>query len=197
MQRLYVLGLVLGLTLLAGCGAPYQFTGSVINPPKPTADFTVSNQDGQPFQLSAQRGNVVLLYFGFTNCPDACPATLGDWKQIKQALGPDADKVRFVMVSVDPDRDTEPVLKEYVGRFDPTFIGLRPTPEQLATLSKDYGVGVQPANTSDHSAHTPESTMHGTYSYAIDPAGQLRLLFASDSDPRQVAADVQQLLRTN
>lgn len=182
---------VLAALLLAGCGAPHQYSVSPLNPPKPVADWTLPDQNEQPFQLSAQRGKVTLLYFGFTNCPDYCPTTLGAWKQIKQELGADADNVRFVLISTDPERDTPAALKAYVERFDPAFVGLRPTLEQLATLSREYGVGVQTADAAGTHSHDP--AVHGTYTYALDRQGQLRLLYPYDSDPRAIAADLKAL----
>ncbi len=126
MQRLIVRLFAL-LILLSACGTPYQYTGSVIEPPKPLTDWTIPDQHGQPFSLGDQRGKVMLLYFGYTNCPDFCPTMMGDWKQMREQLGSDAENVRFAMVSIDPERDTEQVLAQYLQRFDPTFIGLRPT----------------------------------------------------------------------
>jgi protein SCO1 len=187
--------LLIGVALLlTGCGAPHQYAGTFLNPPKALTDFTIRDQHGQPFQLSAQRGKVMLLYFGFTNCPDFCPTTMGEWKQVKRLLGADADKVRFVLISVDPERDTEQALKEYLDHFDPSFVGLRPTPEQVEQLSREYGVGVD--SHSQH-VHTPDPTRHGSYTYAIDQSGQLRLLFSFDIQPQQVADDIRQLLRSS
>ncbi|HEX6291530.1 MAG TPA: SCO family protein [Herpetosiphonaceae bacterium] len=179
--------------VLVGCGQPYQYTGTELNPPKPVADFTLTDQHGQPFQLSAQRGNVTLLYFGYTNCPDFCPTTMGDWKQVKQQLGSDAEKVRFALISVDPQRDTEQALKQYLDRFDPSFVGLRPTPEQLEQLSREYGAGVD--TNAQHGALDP--ARHSSYVYVIDPAGQLRLLFSHDVQPQQMADDIRHLLRSS
>jgi protein SCO1/2 len=178
---------------LAACGQSYQYTGTFLDPPKPLTDFTLTDQHGQPFQLSAQRGKALLVYFGYTNCPDFCPTTMGDWKLVKQQLGVEADNVRFVLISVDPERDTEQALKRYLDQFDPAFVGLRPTPEQLEQLSRDYGVGVD-----THSQHgrIPEPSRHGSYVYGIDPAGQLRLLFSADVMPQQIAADMKHLLRS-
>lgn len=193
MNKLRPLLLLLTVLLLAGCGGPHQFTGSVINPPKPLTDFTLPDQNGQPFQLSAQRDDLVLLYFGYTQCPDYCPTTLGAWKQVKQMLGDNADSVRFVLVSVDPERDTEPVLKSYVERFDPSFIGLRPTLEQVGSFSGEYGFGVEVVQTAA-GEHQHDPTRHGTYSYLVDQTGQLRLLFPYDTDPRRIADDIKAVL---
>lgn len=188
----FVVLLLLALGL-ASCGAPHQWSGTLLEPSKPLTDFTLPDQNGQPFQLSAQRPNLVLLYFGYTNCPNFCPTTLGEWKQIKQELGADADKLRFVLVSVDPERDTEQALKAYVERFDPAFVGVRPTLEQVGSLSREYGFGVEvaQAGSSDHQ-HDPGK--HGTYTYLVDQSGGLRLLFRFGTDPREIVRDIRALL---
>ncbi len=190
--------LVLALLLaFAACGAPHQFAGSQLNPPKPLADWTLIDQHGDPFRLSEQRGNVVLLYFGYTNCPDFCPTTMGDWKQIRAQLGAEAERVRFALITVDPERDTPDVLARYLDHFDSSFLGLRPTPEQLQTLSREYGAGVDSHAQGGHDHHggSPDPTMHGTYTYVIDTQGRLRLLFSAGSPVDGMVGDLRALLR--
>lgn len=183
------------LVSLTGCGAPYQYTGTVLNPPKPAAHYTFADHQGQPFELGAPADEITLVYFGYTNCPNYCPTTMGTWKQVRQQLGAEADKVRFVMISVDPAQDTDAVLRDYLAHFDPTFVGIRPTAEQVEALSREYGVGVD-----SHAAGTQDSatahTKHGSYTYVFDRAGQLRLLFNYEVEAAAMAADVKQLLRS-
>jgi protein SCO1 len=192
--RYHVVALLCVVSLLTGCGLRHEYAGTLLEPPKPLTNVTLPDQHGQPFQLSGQRDTLTLLYFGFTNCPDFCPSTMGEWKQIKQLLGADAEKLRFVLISVDPERDTEQALKEYLDHFDPTFVGLRPTPEQVEQLSREYGVGVD--SHSQH-VHTPDPTKHGSYTYLIDQSGQLRMLFSFDIQPQQIADDIRALLRSS
>jgi protein SCO1/2 len=200
MQTLYRSLLWLaGLVLLVACGSPYQYNGSEINPPKPLPDFTLTDHYGQPFQLSAQRG-ITLLYFGYTNCPDFCPATMGAWKQLKQHLGTAADEVQFVFVTVDPERDTPEVLQSYLANFDKSFLGLRPTRDQLAELSRGYMFPNPVPHASEHADHgndatTAESINHVSRVYVVDPHQQLRLLFRPDDEPEAMAADIKALLR--
>lgn len=157
----------------------------------------MTDQHGQPFTLSDQRGKVTVLYFGYTNCPDYCPATLADWKQMKQQLGADADKVRFVMITVDPERDTEQVLRDYIAKFDESFVGLRPTQEQLMALSREYGVGVDTILArSGHDHGVEAATRHGSYIYVLDQAGQFRLLFRPEAIHQQMTSDIKQLLKS-
>lgn len=186
--------LLSSVLLLTACGRPYQYTATVLEPAKQVTDFTINDQHGLPFQLSAQQGKVTLIYFGYTNCPDFCPTTMGDWKQVKQLLGEEAANVRFVLLSVDPQRDTPEALKQYLDHFDPSFIGLRPSQEQLDQLSQEYGVGAD-AHTQHMDVADPRR--HGTYTYAIDQSGRWRLLFSYDTDPQQIADDLKQLLQSS
>src|SRR5512135_226101 len=121
-------GILIGLALvLGGWGiykVSYRFHGSVIDPPVRAADFSLIDQNGASYRLSDQKGKTVLLFFGYTHCPDECPGTLAQFKQIKQLLGKKADQVEFAMITVDPERDTVGQLRNYVPGFDPSFIGL-------------------------------------------------------------------------
>jgi protein SCO1/2 len=205
--------LLFGIALLLGLGAvlaavfvrrPYTYKGSLIDPAAPAADFTLTDQHGQTFRLSDQRGDVVLLFFGYTNCPDECPATMANFKQIKTALGDKANRVRFVMVTVDPQRDTSRQLGEFMDKFDPSFIGLTGTLPQLQTVWKDYWVSETTSSDSggaasqDEHAHDSGAASyqvgHSTYVYAIDVNGNLRLTYALGTDSQLMAQDVSHLL---
>lgn len=170
----------------------YTYRGSLIEPPIQAADFNLTDQDGQPFRLSDQRENIVLIFFGYTHCPDVCPLTLSDFKWIKANLGEQATKVRFVFVTVDPERDTAEVLKEYLSNFDPAFIGLTAAPETLEGVWKAYGVyqakqqlGSAAGYLVDHTART----------YLIDQQGNLRLTYPFEMSKEDILADVRFLLR--
>src|SRR5512133_879579 len=119
---------------------PYTYHGSVIQGTFPAPDFSLPDGKGAQFQLTQQRGKVVLIFFGFTNCPDICPTTMADFEQVRQRLGNDGDKVDFVFVTVDPDRDTPQVTAQYAARFDAAFYGLSGTEQQLDPVWKAYGV---------------------------------------------------------
>src|SRR3989337_3492295 len=141
--------LLLGLAILIGLGAaygslvytrPHVFQGSVIDPPVQAIDFTLPDQNGKDFRLSDQKGKVVLLFFGYTNCPDECPVTLADFVKIKAKLGNKADQVKFVLVTTDPERDTAVRMQEYLKNFDPTFVGLVGESADLEPVWEAYGV---------------------------------------------------------
>lgn len=186
--------LILGvLVALSACGAPYEFKGGIVNPPTEVPNFTLTNYDGQPWTLSEQRGDVVMLFFGFTTCPDVCPTALADMAAMRRELGADADKVKVAMVTVDPERDTQERLQKYVTRFDPSFAGLRGSPEELQKVYKDYGVVAQ-------RREMPDSGMkytidHTGITYVIDPAGKWQVAFTPDMTVEDMASDVRQLLR--
>ena len=175
------------LFTIAACSpAKPTFRGGAINPPFPAAEIKLTDHNGQPFALSGQRGNVVLVYFGFTNCPDECPLTMAHVKQALQSIGDSAKNVQVVMVTTDPLRDTPQILKDYMTNFNPTFLGLTGTTEELQKAWKDYGVVVEDGGET-----------HSTFLYVIDPAGNLRETFLPDSEPADIAADVSLLLRGN
>jgi protein SCO1 len=157
--------------------------GSVIDPPWPAPEIQLADHNGRPFTLTSQRGKVVLLFFGFVNCPDECPLTMAHLKLAKDSLGDQADDMQVIMVSTDPARDTPQALKDFMGHFDPAFLGLTGTVEELQTTWKDYGVTVEDGGET-----------HSTYVYVVDPTGNIRETFLSDSEPDVIAADVKLLL---
>ena len=171
---------------------PQDFYGGVLDPPQPAPDFTLIDQYGETFRLSDQRGDVVVLFFGYTTCPDVCPGTLAQYRRVKAALGEDADRVQFVFVTVDPERDTQERLAEYIALFDPEFHGLwadRTTLEQVWRL---YGVYVEPVEAPGSSAGYLVN--HTSLSYVIDPRGNLRLAHFYGTPVEQIAHDLKLLL---
>jgi protein SCO1/2 len=166
----------LALTL-AGCDEPEAWHETDITGALPQLAFTMTRaDDGRTVSAADYRGKVVLLYFGYTFCPDVCPTTLTNIAQILDRLGAQADAVRVLFVTVDPERDTLPVLKQYADAFAPEVDGLRGDPGQLAALAKRYRVAysVRPKT----AGHDYEVT-HGSAVYAFDRTGQARLLAAS------------------
>ncbi len=188
------MGAVLVAALLVGfqlSRRPYTYRGSLIDPPVAAADFKLTDQHGQKFQLSDQRGHIVLMLFGYTNCPDVCPLTLANYKFIKEKLGGQADNVRFVFVTVDPERDTQERLKEYVPVFDPQIVGLTGSRAELEPVWNSYGVyqaredaGSSANYVVDHTART----------YLIDQDGNWRLTYPFEMDKEDILSDVRHLL---
>jgi protein SCO1 len=185
--------LVAALLALAGCGS-HTYKGTPLDPPSSAPDFTLADQDGRPFRLSEQRGTIVVLFFGFTNCPDVCPTALADLAAAKRQLGADGERVKVALITVDPDRDTPEELGRYVRRFDPGFIGLGGAQAELEPVFKAYGVTAMRRD-------LPESALeytidHSAFLYVIDQAGQWRLIFAPDATVSDIAGDLGNLLRT-
>jgi protein SCO1/2 len=162
----------------------------------PALDFTMTRaSDGKIVSAADFKGKIVLLYFGYTSCPDVCPTTLLNITTMLKSLGKKADDVRVLFVTVDPNRDTLSVLKRYTAAFAPQVVGLRGTPDQLAELAKRYRVAysVQPAN----AAH-PVEVSHSSAVYVFDRKGAIRLLFSGLAAPNTklagMSADLGQLV---
>ncbi len=161
-----------------------SFKGAVITPPWHAPEINLTDHNGQNFTLSSQRGKVVLLYFGYVNCPDECPLTMAHLKLARESLGDQAKDVQVAMVSTDPARDTPQALKNFMAHFDPTFLGLTGTPAELQKVWKDYGVTVEAGGAT-----------HSTFLYVIDPAGDIRETFLPTAEPTDIARDISLLLR--
>jgi protein SCO1/2 len=168
------------------------FKGGVLEPPHPAPDFALPASDGSTFRLSAERGRVVVLFFGYTFCPDVCPLTLSEMAQVHARLGHQASRLRVAFVTVDPERDTPERLRHYVGVFHPRFLGLTGDAETLARVRRAYGIvaeqrtvaGTKAAYLIDHSALV----------YVIDPEGRLRLMFPFGTPIEDMAHDLRLLL---
>lgn len=158
--------------------------GSVISPPWPAPELKLTDHNGGPFTMSSQRGKVVLLYFGYVNCPDECPLTMAHLKLALESLGDRANDVQVAMVSTDPARDTPQALKDFMEHFNPAFLGLTGTHTELQQAWKDYGVTVEEGGET-----------HSTYLYVIDRGGNVRETFLPDAEPRDISADVSLLLK--
>jgi protein SCO1/2 len=196
---LFVTGLILGLALILGAGwvwmnRNYQYNGVVIDPPAPAADFTLTDQHGQPFRLSDQRGKAAIIFFGYTNCPDVCPITLSEFKRIKAMLGDNADQVAFIYITVDPERDTVARLAEYLPNFDPQFIGLTGDLPALEQVWKAYGVYQQKQDAGSAAGYLVD---HSTRTYLIDPDGAWRINFPYGMEPEKIVRDIRQVLKEN
>jgi protein SCO1/2 len=157
-------------------------------------DFSLTDADGKVRTMADFKGKVVVLFFGYAQCPDVCPTTMTEMAQVKQALGADADKLQVLFVTVDPARDTPAVMKAYMGAFDPSFIALIPTPEQLAATAKDFKAYYKKV---DGTTPTSYSMDHSAASYLYDPQGRLRLYARYGSGVPAMVADVKALLKSS
>lgn len=170
-----------------------QFHGIDITGADYAKGFQLTDFNGQPHTLDDFKGKVVVLFFGYTQCPDVCPTTMSELAQVKQKLGADADKLQVLFVSVDPERDTPAVLKAYMAGFDPSFLGLYATsPEQLAELARDYKVYFKKVDGKTPTSYTMD---HTAASYVYDPNGRLRLYTRYGTPVDDMAADIRWLLK--
>ena len=198
---------MLGVLVVAIAGAAFgiwsitapqahEWNGVAYDPPRELPSFTLTNVEGEELSTAQLEGKVVLLYFGYTYCPDFCPATLTDFQRVKQNLGDDADDVAFMMISVDPARDTPERMKEYLAFFDSAFIGLTGTEADLAPVKQEFGI------VSVNQAATPQEggdayfVDHSTKIYLLNEAGDLLLEYAWGTPAKDITEDVEQLLDT-
>lgn len=197
MRKLFGWG-ALGAILLVGLvscgpGAQAKLRGGSIQPAQAAPDFTLTDQNGNPFTLSSTQGQVVLLYFGYTSCPDVCPLTLADLRSVYEKMGAEAKDVRVIFVTVDPERDTQAVLKKYVGAFDPSFIGLRGSVAETENIANSFGAKFKKTN-------LPNSALgyamdHSAFIYVIDRSGKLRETFPFGAAREDILNDVEILVR--
>ncbi len=171
---------------------PHGLAGSVIDPPVKAPAIDLPSSHGEEFHLQDQRGKIVLLFFGYTFCPDVCPTTLFDMLQIKKRLGDKAEQVSFVFVTVDPDRDTQEQLSRYLKSFDESFYGLTGEESELEQIWSDYGVyrEIQENNSS-----TTYLVDHTSRLYLIDQKGQLSVTYLFDTPVEDIVSDLKYILK--
>jgi protein SCO1/2 len=196
MQRRTALLSLTALATLAATGCMQskpQFKGVDITGADYARDFALPDADGKPRSIKDFAGKVVVVFFGYTQCPDVCPTTLAEIAQAKKLLGADGDKVQGVFITVDPERDTPQVLKAYMGNFDPGFVALRGNLDQVAIVAKDFKVYYKKAEGKAPGSYTMD---HSAASYVYDMQGRLRLYERYGSGPQGLADDVKLLLKT-
>jgi len=188
-----LLWLVAVIVLLGGCGRAQAFHGTAYDPPRAAPEISGTNWNGEPFHLRDLQGKVVLLFFGYTYCPDICPLTLAELARLHSGLGEQADGLTVLFVSTDPARDTPERLAQYMPNFNPSFYGVFVPAEALTTVKQGYGVYSE-----TNQKVTPPAggyyVDHNSYIYVIDQAGQLRVAFPATDPKEGLRADVEQLL---
>ena len=179
--------------LISACSeAKPQFQAIDVTGADYARDFQLTDHNGQPRTLKDFAGKVVVLFFGYTQCPDVCPTTLTELAEVKKLLGKDGDKLQGLFVTVDPERDTPEMLKAYMANFDPTFLALYTSPDKLPAVAKDYKVYYKKA---EGKTPTSYSMDHSAGSYIYDVQGKLRLYTRYGSGPAALASDIQLLLK--
>ena len=185
-------GFVLVVVLVSVLLRPYRFNGLVLQSPKPAVDFSLKAAGDKSVSLSEYRGKLVVLYFGYTFCPDVCPTTLAEVTKAMQKLGKKAEDVQVLMVTVDPERDTPERLAEYMTYFDPRFVGLSGTPEQIAAAGKIFGIYHQKQ---EGTAATGYVVDHTATISVLDRDGRVKLMWPFGTNGDAMAADLTHLLK--
>ncbi len=156
-------------------------------------DFQLTDHNGQRRTLADFKGKVVVLFFGYTQCPDVCPTSMSDLAEVKRLLGPEGERLQGLFVTVDPDRDTPEMLKAYMANFDPAFLALRAdSPDHLKALTKDFKIYYKRVEGKTPTSYTMD---HSAGSYVYDPQGRLRLYSRYGTPAQDLAQDVRQLLQ--
>jgi protein SCO1/2 len=180
---------------LAGCSeSKPTFNAVDLTGAEYARDFKLTDMNGQVRTLGDFKGKVVVVFFGYAQCPDVCPTTMTEMAQVKQKLGKDGDKLQVVFITVDPERDTPEIMKAYMGAFDPAFVALIPTPEQLAAVAKDFKVYYKKV---DGKTPTSYSMDHSAAQYIYDPQGRLRLYARYGAGVDPMVADIKALLASS
>jgi protein SCO1 len=196
-RRLIVAAVSAAAALLAGCerlsvpGAAGAFKSIDITGAEYARELNLPDADGQPRTLADFKGQVVVVFFGFTHCPDVCPTTMVELATVKKALGTDGARVRPIFVTVDPERDTPEVLKAYVGNFGPDFVALRGSPEQTQAVAKDFKVFYAKVPGKAAGSYTMD---HTAGSYVFDGRGRVRLFTRYGMGAEALQSDLKRLL---
>ena len=190
---LRLLGAALLVLPLVGCGPPQpEFKNTDVTGADCCKDFRLTDHNGKVRTLADFRGKAVVMFFGYTQCPDVCPTTMLEMKAVLQQLGADAQRVQVVFVSVDPERDTRELLSSYVPAFDPGFLGLYGDMETTARTAKEFRVFYQKQPGTTPGSYTVD---HTAGSYVFDPQGRVRLFVRHGDGGANLVADLRTLLK--
>ena len=181
------------VALFAACNSERQgFNNVDITGANYAQDFRLKDPNGQWRSLADFRGKVVVVFFGFTQCPDVCPTTLTDLAEVKRRLGADGDKLQVVFITLDPERDTPQVLAQYVPAFDASFVALAGSPDETAAIAKDFKVFYMKVPGKTDTAYTID---HTAGSYVFDRDGRIRLFVRHAGGVDPLIADIRRLMR--
>ncbi len=185
------LAIVLLTLVIAACSEPPRFNATDLTGGSIGADFALTDHTGKLRRLTDFKGNVAIVFFGYTQCPDVCPTTLGTLREVMAQLGPQAERVQVLFVTLDPERDTPVLLAQYVPSFHPAFLGLRGDLAATEATAKAFRVFYKKQPGTTPGAYSID---HATGSYVYDPQGRLRLYVKYGETPQRIAEDIKQLL---
>jgi protein SCO1 len=185
---------VTGLGLGACSPEAPQFESIDITGAEYANRLELSDSAGRVRNLNEFAGRVVVIFFGYTQCPDVCPTTLSEMSAVKKSLGSEADKLQVVFVSLDPERDTPELLQSYMANFDPSFLALRPTLAQLPEVAQHFKIHYKKVDGKTPNSYTLE---HSAGSYVLDTHGRVRLFMRYGTSIASVTHDIRQLLQAS
>ncbi len=185
-------GLTVMALTLSGCSeAPVAFKGIDITGADYAQGFSLTDHNGQARTLADFKGQAVVVFFGFTQCPDVCPTSMSELAQAKQLLGEQGSRLQGLFISIDPERDTPAIMKEYMASFDPSFLALYAKPDELPALAKSFKVYYKKVDGPTPTSYTMD---HSAGSYVFDPQGRIRIYHRYGSGAPALASDVKALL---
>jgi protein SCO1/2 len=190
-RRAAMAAMLSGALWLAGCQSKPEFRNTDVTGADFAQDFHLTGHDGKQYSLADFRGKAVVIFFGYTQCPDVCPTTMSELAEVMKVLGPDADRVQVLFVTVDPERDTPQLLASYVPAFDPRFLGLYGDEQATERTAKAFRVFYQKVPGKTPGSYTVD---HTAGSYVYDPKGRLRLFVKHGTGPEPIAQDLRTLL---
>ncbi|MGB3288645.1 MAG: SCO family protein [Burkholderiaceae bacterium] len=198
MKKLYrIIGVILLATALAGCqqdnAATQEFAATDITGGPWGGNFQLVDHNGQLRTIADFEGKAVVVFFGYTNCPDVCPTTMAKLASVMEQLGSDAERVQVLMVTLDPKRDTPEILKKYAPAFHPSFLGLRGNEQQTESTAKEFKTLRTLQSPDENGSYTVD---HSGGTYAYDPHGRLRLYINDQHSVETIAKDIRALLKT-
>jgi len=188
-----ILLVTIGLAVVFSLFQEHTFAGTVYENPKPAPQIILEGSNFVRFDLQEYKGKVLLIFFGYTSCPDVCPSTLSDMKLIVNELGEKSERVQVIFITVDPERDTIEKLNDYMSLFNPRFLGLSGTDEELVKVWGDYGV-FREVDTSSQSA-AGYLVNHSSRIYLIDQNGRLLITYSFGTSPESISKDVEYILK--
>ena len=195
MKKLITASMLALALLAAGCDKlstkPAAFQNTDLTGLDYAKGFSLTDHTGKARTLADFKGKLVVLFFGYIHCPDVCPTTMAEMAAVMKELGPSADEVQVLFVTLDPERDTQQLLSEYVPAFDKRFLGLRGTPEQTAATAKEFKVFVAKVKGTEPGSYTVD---HTAGSYVFDRDGRVRLFLRHGQGPAPIVHDLRQLL---
>ncbi len=186
-RRLFVISAV----FLAACGLGQDFQGLVVDPPRdlPTLEFLQA--EGGTYQTTPEKNHLMVFFFGYTHCPDVCPTTLADWNRVKDRLGEKAERVRFIFVTVDPERDTPAVVERYAKQYDESFVGLSGDSLTTARIMDAFGVAAFREEAQTASGYL---VSHSAQVFLVNDKGHLVTFYPFGMSWEALAADLERLL---